>query len=113
MLVMEQGDGLWIARGTPRAWFEQGQKIRVKNAPTHFGKLAYEIASDVDNGKITVGFEVPSRKAPKEVFLRLRHPRSTPIRKVTVNGKPWSEFKDRETILLKGLTGTVAVSVQY
>ncbi len=29
-------------------------------------------------------------------------------------GKPWTEFnKDKETITLKGLTGTVAVTAQY
>jgi hypothetical protein len=31
-----------------------------------------------------------------------------------VNGKPWTEYnKDKETITLKGLTGTVAVTAQY
>jgi hypothetical protein len=55
------------------------------------------------------------RKAPKEVILRFRHPKSAPIKAVTVNGKPWTEFnKDKETVtLLRGLTGTVAVTAQY
>ncbi len=92
----------------------QGKKISVKNAPTHFGTVAYEIVSDVDNGKITATVEMPARKAPKEVVLRFRHPKSAPIKGVTVNGKPWTEFnKDKETIALKGLTGTVAVTAQY
>ena len=52
LLVMEQREVLWLARGTPQAWLEQGKKISVKNAPTHFGTVAYEIVSDVDNGKI-------------------------------------------------------------
>ena len=71
-----------------------------------------------------------ARKAPKEMFLRFRHPKSAPIKAVTVNGpstpsagsgqagsgeaKPWTEFnKDKETITLKGLTRTVAVTAQY
>jgi hypothetical protein len=30
------------------------------------------------------------------------------------NGKPWTEYnKDKETIILKGLTGTVAVTAKY
>ncbi len=30
------------------------------------------------------------------------------------NGKPWTEFNpDKETIVLKDLTGTVAVTAQY
>ena len=141
MLVMEVGDTLWLARATPRAWLQQGKKISVKNAPTPFGTVAYEIVSDVDHGKITVTVEMPARKAPKEVVLRFRHPKSAPIKGVTVNGpsttstgsgqagsrlranatagtagegKPWTEFnKDKEAITLKGLTGTVAVTAQY
>ncbi len=114
LLVWEDGDVLWLARATPRAWLEQGKKISVKNAPTYFGTTAYEIVSDVDNGKITATIELPSRKAPKEVVLRFRHPKSAPIKAVTVNGKPWTEYnKDKETITLKDLTGTVAVTAQY
>jgi hypothetical protein len=114
MLVMEIGDVLWLARATPRVWLEQGKKIAIKNAPTYFGTTAYEIVSDADNGKINATIELPARKAPKEVVLRFRHPKSAPIKGVTVNGKPWTEFnKDKETITLKGLTGTVAVTAQY
>jgi hypothetical protein len=114
LLVWEDSDVLWLARATPRAWLEQGKKISVKNAPTYFGPTAYEIVSDVDNGKINATVEMPARKAPKEVVLRFRHPKSAPIKGVTVNGKPWTEFnKDKETITLKGLTGTVTVTAQY
>ena len=114
MLVKEIGDVLWLAKATPRAWLEQGKKISVKNAPTHFGTVAYEIISDVDNGKITATVEMPSRKAPKEVVLRFRHPKSAPMKSVTVNGKPWTEFNpEKETITMKGLTGTVALTAQY
>jgi len=114
LLVMEDGQRLWLARATPRAWLEQGKKIAVKNAPTHFGTMAYEIVSDVDNGKITAIVELPSRKAPQEVALRFRHPGSAPITMVMVNGRNWSAFnKDKETITLKNLTGTVAVTAQY
>jgi len=113
-LVMEIGNALWLARATPRVWLERGKRIAVKNAPTYWGTVAYEIISDVDNGKINATIEMPSRKAPKEVVLRFRHPKSAPIKAVTVNGKPWTEFnKEKETITLKGLTGTVTVTDQY
>ena len=36
------------------------------------------------------------------------------MKSVTVNGKPWTEFSpDKETLTLKGLIGTVAVTAQY
>jgi hypothetical protein len=114
MLVMEIGDALWLARATPRAWLDQGKKIAIKNAPTYFGTLAYEIVSDADHGKISATIEMPARKAPKEVVLRFRHPKSAPIKSVTVNGKPWTGFNaDKETITLKGLTGRAVVTAQY
>jgi hypothetical protein len=114
LLLMEQGDSLWIARATPRAWLEQGQKIMVKNAPTHFGALTYEIVSAVADGKITAKVEIPSRNAPKRVLLRLRHPSAAPIKGVTVNGKTWSRFDQaHEMIRLEGFTGAVAVTARY
>jgi hypothetical protein len=114
MLVMEIGDTLWLARATPRAWLEQGKKIAVNGAPTYFGTVAYEIVSDVDNGKINATVEIPARKAPASVILRLRHPKSAPIQAVTVNGQPSTAFnKGMETIELKGLSGAVTVSVSY
>jgi hypothetical protein len=99
---------------TPRAWQDQGKKITIKNGPTYFGTVAYGIVSDVDNGKINATVEMPTRKTPKELILRLRHPKSAPMKSVAVNGKPWTEFnKEKEAITLKGLTGQVAVTAQY
>jgi hypothetical protein len=114
LLVVEDGQNLWLARATPRVWLEQGQKISVKNAPTHFGTVDYEIVSDVDNGKIHATMKMPSRNPPKEVWLRLRHPKTAPIKSVTVNGKDWNNFnKDKETIELKGLAGAIVVTARY
>jgi hypothetical protein len=114
LLAMEIDETLWIARGTPRAWLENGKKISVKGSPTYFGNLNYEIVSDLANGKINATIEIPTRRAPKEVVVRFRHPTTAPIKSVTVNGKEWKDFnKDKEVIILKGLTGTVAVTAQY
>jgi hypothetical protein len=114
MLAMEMGDQLWLARATPRAWLGQGQRISVRHAPTHFGTLAYEIVSDVDHGKITASLELPSRKVPQAVYLRLRHPQAQGIKTVTVNGQPWPRFdREKEFVNLTGLQGTVRVLAEY
>ena len=114
MLVMEDGDLLWLGRATPRAWLEQGKKITVESAPTHFGTVAYQIVSSVDDGKIKATVAMPSRGGQKAVLLRFRHPRAAPITRVTVNGRAWERFdKDKEVIRLEGLTGTVAVEAAY
>ena len=95
-------------------WLEQDKKISVRNAPTHFGPLAYEIVSDVDNNKINATVEMPTRNPPKSVVLRFRHPKSAPIKGVEVNGKDWKPFNpEKETVELKGLSGTVTVTAKY
>ena len=114
LLVMEDGQSLWVARGTPRVWLGQGKQISVQNAPTYFGTLAYEIISDADNGKITATVEIPTRNSPKSVIVRLRHPKAAPIKSVTVNNQPWTEFNpDKEIIELKDLTGKAVVVASY
>ncbi|MBI5383536.1 MAG: hypothetical protein HZA90_02485 [Verrucomicrobia bacterium] len=114
LLVWEDGPNLWLARGTPRAWLEQGQRISVKNAPTHFGPVDFEIVSDVDHGRIKATLKMPSRHPATPVWLRLRHPRTAPIRGVTVNGRDYPDFDPaREVVKLHTLTGSVSVEVRY
>jgi hypothetical protein len=114
LLVREDGPSLWLARATPRVWLEQGQKISVKNAPTHFGNVAFEITSDVDHGRISATLNLTSRHPANEVWLRLRHPKATPIRGVMVNGQDYPDFDPaREVVKLHGLTGDVRVEVTY
>jgi hypothetical protein len=114
LLVMEDGQSLWLARATPRAWLEQGKKIAVKNAPTYFGALAYEIVSDVDNGKIIAAVEIPNRNPPKSVVVRFRHPKAAPIKSVMVNGNAWSDFDPaKEIVRLHDVNGVVKVEVAY
>ncbi|OHB77050.1 MAG: hypothetical protein A2W31_02070 [Planctomycetes bacterium RBG_16_64_10] len=114
MLVMEEGDSLWLARATPRDWLRQGNKIALRNAPTHFGIVAYEIVSDVDNGRITAAVELPARRLPNSVLLRLRHPQAVPMSTVTVNGKPWTGLDpEKEVVHLEGLNGTVKIQARY
>ena len=114
MLLMEDDQSLWIARATPRVWLEQGKRIAVKGAPTYFGDLAYEIISDVENGHITATIQIPNRAPIKTVIVRFRHPQSTPIQSVTVNGKSWKGFNPaKETIELKGFTGKTVVVAYY
>jgi hypothetical protein len=114
LLVWEDGSNLWLAKATPRHWLEQGKKVAVSRAPTCFGPLAYEIVSDTDHDRITATVEMPSRKSPKSILLRLRHPKAATIKSVQVNGKPWTRFNpDKEVIELTGLTGTATVTASY
>ena len=114
LLVMEEGQDLWLARATPRIWLGHGKKISVRNAPTHFGTVNYEIVSAVDRGRITATVDMPSRRPASRVLLRLRHPRAAAIRKVTVDGAEWGDFDAaREVVILHDIAETVRVEVSY
>jgi hypothetical protein len=113
-LVMEDGQTLHLARGTARHWLEEGKKIGIKDAATHFGMVSFEIVSDLHNNKITASIDLPSHNRANAVLLHLRHPQSSSIKSVTVNGKLWTEFdRKKETITLNGLTGQIVVTTQY
>jgi hypothetical protein len=64
--------------------------------------------------KITATVQIPHRDPPESVIVRLRHPRSAPIKSVMVNGKEWSVFdRARETIEITRPVGTVTVVARY
>jgi hypothetical protein len=114
MLVMESEDRLWLARATPRAWLEQGRRVSVSHAPTYYGTVAYEIVSDVQNGTISATVELPLRRAPREVLLRLRHPQAATIKSVTIDGQESKEFDAAgEWVRLSNFAGRAAVIVSY
>jgi hypothetical protein len=114
MLVMEEGDVLWLARATPRAWLEQGQRIAVRHAPTHFGPISYELVSDVEHDRLTATLTLPSRRAAREVVLVLRHPGSAAIETVKVNSADWTDFNSaRGWVRLHGLSGETRVEVKF
>ena len=114
LLVMEDGDSLWLARATPRAWLEQGRKISVKNAPTHFGTVDYEIVSAAEHGKITATVEMPSRNPPKSVLLRLRHPEGPADPERHREWRAVEGFRScKEVVRLHGVTGDVKVQAAY
>jgi len=114
MLVMEDEETLWLARGTPRAWLDQGRRIVVRQAPSHFGVISYEIVSDVDAGKITATIDLPTRRPPRTVHLRFRHPTAARMTVVEVNGAPWKDFAaEGELIQIHGQSGRIEVTAHY
>jgi len=95
MLVREPDDEtLLLGQTVPRKWMEDGQRIVVRDAPTYFGKLELEIQSHANAGVIAARWKLNDiRSQPRTLLVRLRHPQARPIRRVTVNGAPWTDFK--------------------
>ncbi len=93
MLVRELDDQtLLLGQAAPRAWLADGKKIEVKNAPTWFGDVSFEVRSHASTGTIEASVRLDGRQPSQAILLRLRHPESKPIRRVTVNGRDWRDF---------------------
>jgi len=114
MLLTERGDELWLAPFVTDNWLKDGMKISVKNAPTFFGPVSYQIVSSVSAGRIDATIEPPTRSAPKAIVVRLRHPEGKSIKSVQVNGKEHRNFDNAgQTIRLLPLTTTIGIQVRY
>ena len=93
MLIHElDDDALLVAQATPRAWLADGKKIEVERAPTYYGTMSLVMESRANLGQIAAEIQMPDRRSPKVLLIRLRHPQRKPLRSVTVNGENWPDF---------------------
>jgi hypothetical protein len=117
MLVFEEpaADTLWLAKGTPRAWLEDGQTIAVTRAPTPWGRLSFSLHSHLQAGRVEAVVELPPVPPTARVKVRLRVPEGHRMRSVTANGKPWEQFDaEEETVTVPpGTKGRVVLTVRY
>jgi hypothetical protein len=117
MLVFEEpmSNLLWLAKGTPRDWLEDGQTIAATNAPTRWGRVSFVIRSHIQTGRIEAKVDLPSRQAGAQIKIRFRVPEGLRMRSTLVNGKPWEQFDGQaETVTLPtNTTGLVDVTVNY
>ncbi len=103
MLVFEEPNSnvVWLAKGTPRSWLEDGKTIAVSDAPTRWGSLSFSLRSRLQGGTIEAKVVLPSARPSAQVKLRLRVPAGRRIRSVTAGGKPWAQFDaENETVTL-------------
>jgi hypothetical protein len=114
MLIMEAGDELFLARGTPREWLEDGKRIAVGHAPSYFGELGYHIQSFVKQGRVEAGVEPPRRVRARNIYLRLRHPQKSVLKRVTIDGRPWKDFDPgKEWIKLPATGSALNIAAYY
>jgi hypothetical protein len=114
MFVDERGDDLWLAPFVTNHWLKEGMEVSVRNAPTRFGKVGYTITSQAAKGQIEAVVKLPEKCVAKKVVLRLRHPDGKPMRSVTVQGKPHSDFDPKkETITFEPSGQSVTIRAEY
>ena len=82
MLVLEEGDTLWLARAAPEEWLRPGRSIAVNSAPTALGTVSCRISRLAD-GIARVSVAPPKNADLKHIKIRLRVPGGPPIAAVT------------------------------
>jgi hypothetical protein len=114
MLLMEMGNDLFLARGTPRGWLEDGKQIAVTHGPSHFGEVTYRIQSFSNQGHIEATVNPPRRNPPANLFIRFRHPQQALLQRVMVNGRPWKDFDPtKEWIKLPRDSNELKIAAYY
>jgi len=114
MFVYEKGNELWLAPFVTNNWLKDGMKISIKNAPTKFGPVSYEVTSRINHNMIEATIHTPQRSTARVIILRLRHPQEKRFKKVTVNGENWNNFNvDKELIYINSSQKTLSVVAYY
>jgi len=93
MLIHElDDDTLLLLQATPRKWLEDGKTIEVERAPTYYGRLSMRIDSKAASNRLLTRIDMPDRRYPHILLVRLRHPTGKPIKSVIVNGRDSTDF---------------------
>jgi hypothetical protein len=114
MFVMERGNELWLAPFVNNDWLKPGEKVSVRNAPTTFGKVGYELTAAADGNAIQAVVNLPPPITARKVVLRLRHPEGKLMLSVTVKGKTHADFNpQKETISFIPNAETTTIQAKY
>ena len=112
MLLFEEpvSHTLWVGKALPRLWLTQNQRVSVSDAPTAYGRVAFEYISSISAlGSVSIGVLWPthSGRTPKGgIRVRVRVPllgsrQIQPIRSVRLaDGRAWNGFNVSEESLV-------------
>ncbi len=109
MLWMEQGNTLKLLAGVPRAYFEDGKHIEIKQAASYFGPVSMKAESQLSDGRIEATVECGLERGLKRVELRLPHPQGR--RPTSVTGGKYNP--ETETVSIEPFTGRAKVTLEF
>jgi hypothetical protein len=115
MLLKEEAGELWIAPGTPRAWFDTREGFSIRNAPTNYGMISYRVLPEPDSKQVRMSIEAPADATIgglSKVRVRLAVNFGT-LQSATIDGK--NATVDHDTVVFDGsmLRGKMEITAQY
>jgi hypothetical protein len=99
LLVREESGTLHLLDGIPRSWLADGKCVEITRAPTHFGPVSLKLTSRAARGEVCCEVCLPERAPPDKAVLRLQHPTSSPLTRLTIDGQSWSDFDAKGEIV--------------
>jgi hypothetical protein len=88
MLVLEDSDEdrLYFGKAVPREWLaKSGPPLGIERAPTKWGRVSFNLTRAADT--VTARVTLATAGSPREIQVKLRTPKSSAVRRVTVNGR--------------------------
>lgn len=113
MLVLEDGDTLYLAGGVPRRWLESKAGVRADRLSTYFGDVSFFLRAGAESGVVEATVQLPALRPAKTAWLVARTPGRT-IESVTIDGRKWTRIDTgREAIELPHSTSKLEIRIRY
>jgi len=113
MLVLEDGDTLYLAGGVPRRWLESKEGVRADRLATYFGEVSFYLRAGAESGVVEATVQLPSLRPAKTAWLVARTP-GRRIASVTIDGQKWTRIDAaREAIELPHSPSKLEVRIRY
>lgn len=121
MVVTEETRGaaeytgnLLLLYGAPRRWYKRGNRISVKDAVTHAGKVGFTVETAPDHSRIRAEIVMSDERRCLGIKIRLRHPEGKPMQRVTINGVKAATFDTgAELVYIPNPNGTIRIIAFY
>lgn len=111
MYVMEGPEGLHLGLGTAREWLGGGKPVGFADAPTHFGRVSYEMRFDESKKAVSGEVRIDDNPHPPAVFIHARLPEGRRI--LSCDSTPRTALgTDGETIVWKAAHGTLTFTAK-
>lgn len=79
-LVLEQGSVLYLGRGLHRSWLGSGKPVGIAEAPTHFGKVSYQMRYEATGKRVSGKVTFPAEnQGMSSAVLSIRLPKGLRI----------------------------------
>jgi hypothetical protein len=113
MLVLEDGDTLYLAGGVPRRWLESKEGVRADRLATYFGDVSFYLRAGKEQGLVEATVQLPALRPARTAWLVARTP-GRKIESVTIDGQPWTQIDAaHEAIELPHATSTLEIRIRY